>query len=100
MVGKCINPFCGRPSLHSNGGKTFVVEFPLGAADSTSPHSTWREEFWLCGDCARGMTVSLRRDPDLNRISIRIINLPECGATKLKFVSPAAAAFQELAYFG
>lgn len=87
MVSKCVNPFCNHPFRYLSQGKLFVVEFPRHALDHLNHRiHPGREHFWLCAECARHMTVAVRRDYD--SISIRIINLPASGATKLKFVPP------------
>src|SRR5690348_13850201 len=88
MVRRCVNPFCNRSSHHSGHGKLFVIEFPQSVLGCLSPQLARREEFWLCEDCAPSMTVAVRRDNDLRRVLVRIVNLPECGSTKLKFIPP------------
>lgn len=95
MLGRCVNPFCNRPSRDLERGKLFVIEFPHRVMGELTPQLARREEFWLCEDCARLMTIAVRRDADLNRVSVRIINLPESGATKLKFIPPGLDAFPE-----
>jgi hypothetical protein len=78
----------------------FVIEFPQRVMGQVSPELSRREEFWLCEDCAPSMSVAVRRDADLNRLHVRIINLPESGATKLKFVPPGLDLLAaEMAYF-
>lgn len=88
MLRRCVNPFCNRESHSPQRGKLFVIEFPERVMGQLSPQLTRREEFWLCESCSPLMTVAVRRDADLARMCVRIINLPESGATKLKFPSP------------
>jgi hypothetical protein len=88
MLRRCVNPFCNRRLPQFERGRMFVIEFPQRVMGQLSPESCQREEFWLCEDCAPSMTVAVRRDTDLQRLLVRIINLPECGSTKLKFVQP------------
>jgi len=86
MVDKCVNPFCNRPFRYLGRGKLFVVEFPQRLAERRHHVAGRREHFWLCDECARTMTVAVRREFD--SISIRIINLSPDGATKLEFSPP------------
>jgi hypothetical protein len=83
MVHKCVNPFCNQPFQDSHRGKLFVVDFPRNAMDHLTRRRATREHFWLCDECARDMTVAVRREYE--SVVVRIINLPESGATKLKF---------------
>jgi hypothetical protein len=87
MVSKCVNPFCHHPFRYLSQGKLFIIEFPHNAVSRlTHRHLAAREHFWLCAECARLMTVAVRREHE--SVSVRIINLPASGATKLKFVPP------------
>ena len=83
MLSKCVNPFCNRPFRYLSSGKLFVVDFPRHAMDHLAHRTSGPEHFWLCEECARTMTVAIRREYDT--VSVRIINLPPNGATKLKF---------------
>jgi len=86
MVEKCVNPFCNEPFRYLGHGKLFVVEFPRRVAELRHHIAGRREHFWLCGECARSMTIAVRREFD--RVSIRIINLSPDGATKFVFNPP------------
>ncbi len=86
MVDKCVNPFCNQPFRYLGHGKLFVVEFPRRLAERRHHVAGRREHFWLCDECARTMTVAVRREFD--SISIRIINLSPDGTTKLEFIPP------------
>ena len=86
MLDKCVNPFCNESFRYLSHGKLFVVEFPHGLNDHLSHNVARREHFWLCDECARNMTVAVRREH--GSVAVRIINLDESGATKLKFVPP------------
>jgi 5-methylcytosine-specific restriction endonuclease McrA len=83
MLPKCVNPFCNRPLECLSQGKLFVVDFPKHAMDHLSHRTSGPEHFWLCQECAGTMTVAVRREYDT--VSVKIINLPPDGATKLKF---------------
>jgi hypothetical protein len=89
MLAKCVNPFCNRPFQRLSRGKLFLVEFPRRVMDHLSHRPAAREHFWLCEECARIMTVAVGREFD--SISVRIINLPPSGATKLQFVPQVVA---------
>lgn len=84
MVAKCVNPYCNRPFRYLGHGKLFVTEYPPTLASGLSPHARTREHFWLCEECAKSMTVAIRREH--GRIAIRIINLSPKGVRKLDFV--------------
>ncbi|HWR14253.1 MAG TPA: hypothetical protein VN577_05470 [Terriglobales bacterium] len=88
MLRKCVNPFCNRPFRYLSQGKLFVVEFPRRAIDHLSHRIAGREHFWLCEECAKFMTIAVRREFD--SVAVKIINLPVSGATKLKFIPPKA----------
>ena len=86
MLEKCVNPFCNHPFRFLSHGKLFLVEFPPRLAERHHHVFGRREHFWLCEECARCMTVAVRREFD--DIAVRIINLSPDGATKLEFVPP------------
>ncbi len=88
MVEKCVNPFCNQPFRYLGRGKLFALEFPRRLAEFRHHIGERREHFWLCEECARTMTIAVRREFD--RMSIRIINLSPDGTTKLAFIPPAA----------
>ena len=83
MVSKCVNPYCNQPFRYLGRGKLFVTEFPPALVAGTALHTRNREHFWLCEECARIMTVAVRREH--GGIAIRIINLPPNGGRKLDF---------------
>ena len=83
MVSKCINPYCNRPFRYLSAGKLFVTEYPATFAAGVIVHSRTREHFLLCEDCARSMTVAVRREH--GGISIRIVNLAPNGERKIDF---------------
>ncbi len=89
MVGKCVNPFCNHPFRYLSRGKLFLVEFPQRVTEIGRRMPGQREHFWLCEECARTMTVAVRREFDF--VSVRIINLSPDGATKWEFVPQAQA---------
>lgn len=83
MLTKCVNPFCHQPFRHLSRGKLFVVDFPRRATEPGARPMAGREHFWLCEECAASMTVAIGREMDYVRV--KIINLPESGATKFDF---------------
>jgi len=83
MVAKCVNPYCNRPFRYLGRGKLFVTEYPPTLASRFDLRGRTREHFWLCEECARTMTVAVRREH--GGITIRIINLPADGRRKLDF---------------
>lgn len=93
MVEKCVNPFCNQPFRYLGRGKLFVVEFPRRLAERRHHVAGRREHFWLCDECARTMTVAVRREFD--SISVRIINLSPDGTTKLEFIPPIVSHSEE-----
>jgi hypothetical protein len=52
MVSKCANPTCHAPFLYLRNGRLVAVE----RVDESNATSTV-EFFWLCGDCARCLTL-------------------------------------------
>jgi hypothetical protein len=96
MVDRCVNPFCNQPSRHLGHGKLFVVEFPHRLIELRHHVAGRRERFWLCEECARTMTVAVRREFD--GVSIRIINLAPNGATKLEFIPPVVNTAPPVTY--
>ncbi len=73
MLAKCANPACTAPFLYLREGKLYQMETqaesPSGTGEQEqSPPSKderkparRREFFWLCGRCARQMTLSFDR---------------------------------------
>jgi hypothetical protein len=105
VLKKCVNPFCNRPFRRLSEGKLFVVEFPQRLIDRINHRVAGREHFWLCEECARIMTLAVRREFDT--VSVRIINQAPNGSTKLKFdpaqvesqpESPAAQTIDEIVF--
>ena len=91
MVAKCVNPYCHRPFRYMDHGKLFVTEYPPTLTAGLL-HERKREHFWLCEECAKSMTVAIRREH--SQIAIRIINLSPSGARKLDFVPEEYAVNQ------
>lgn len=52
MVSKCANPACGVPFIYLRNGKLWALE-----RFSESIEKQKVEFFWLCGECARHMTI-------------------------------------------
>ena len=67
MVSQCSNPSCGRPLTSLSEGRLFqfeIVSISVSAIDdaSTELNETPQREtanFWLCGECAASMTLTL-----------------------------------------
>lgn len=74
MVGKCANPDCGVPFLYFREGRLFRFEVGSTAAAVTGePGDTRRriEHFWLCGSCARAMTLVCERGETVRTMALR-----------------------------
>jgi hypothetical protein len=72
MLAKCANPACTAPFLYLREGKLYQIETEgasargtggqnQGAAKDERKPSRRLEFFWLCGPCARQMTLSFAR---------------------------------------
>jgi hypothetical protein len=83
MVAKCVNPYCNRPFRYLGQGKLFVTEYPPTLASGINLRGRTREHFWLCDECARIMTIAVRREH--GGVLVRILNLPPNGKRKLDF---------------
>lgn len=63
MTSKCANPACLHPFHYLGEGKLFRMETPAEGPErgEAPPFSVMRprrvEHFWLCGDCARTLTL-------------------------------------------
>jgi hypothetical protein len=84
MVAKCINPYCSCPFRYLSRGKLFVTEYPPTVSSDVILRARTREHFWLCEECAKSMTVAVRREH--GGVTVRIVNLPPDGRRKLDFV--------------
>jgi hypothetical protein len=72
MLAKCANPACTAPFLYLREGKLYQIEMEGvsdrgtgeqnqgGTKDERKP-ARRLEFFWLCGPCARRMTLSFDR---------------------------------------
>ncbi len=67
MVTKCANPSCSAVFRYLRGGRLFLFELPRSSPTSvpSSPESGFGksefrsgEYFWLCEECAKGMTIT------------------------------------------
>lgn len=97
MTSKCVNPYCHRPFVSEDEGKLFVTEYPPTLESGLSLHVRTREHFWLCRECAKTMTIAIRREH--GRIAIRIINLSPNGRRKLDFIPEARPATPKMPSF-
>lgn len=74
MIAKCANPECGAPFRYLREGRIFQVDRdPAGhrivgpfLIDEQGPHRL--EHFWLCGACARTMTLAI--DPERGPVAV------------------------------
>jgi len=83
MLAKCANPACNAPFLYLREGKLYQMEVgadaPLGTpAPNHQPGPTGDrrpmrrlEFFWLCGRCARQMTLAFDRGRGLMVVPTR-----------------------------
>jgi hypothetical protein len=68
MLSKCANPECSKPFQYLREGRLFLVEAGAlngGNGASPGPQLVGKrpqrkvEHFWLCGDCARTLTLAV-----------------------------------------
>ncbi len=65
MLSKCANPACSTPFQYLRDGKLYQIE--VGETAERGLHLVSRkparrvEHFWLCGACARSMTLAYQR---------------------------------------
>jgi hypothetical protein len=67
MVSKCANPSCSNQLVYLREGKIFVMEhstkprlWPNGPIPAKA--AARLEHFWLCGHCARNLTLVYDRE--------------------------------------
>jgi len=68
MVTKCANPSCDTRFRYFRGGKLFVFEPRERSSADLCPRV---EHFWLCEDCAPGMTIVVDREGYFRVESVR-----------------------------
>jgi hypothetical protein len=90
VLKKCANPFCNQPYHEQGHGKAFVVQFPRRPLDHLNHRVPTREQFWLCADCSKIMSLAVRREFDT--IAVRIINQVPGGQGKLRQLDQAEPA--------
>ena len=93
MSGTCVNPFCNHPFRHASRGKLFTIQFPPSVFERHHKMAGPCEDFWLCEECARLMTIAVRRE--FGAVSVRVINLAPNGATKLDFAASLMSGYAE-----
>lgn len=66
MLSRCANPACGKPFRYLKEGQMFVAEW-ANAGDScqlsdqaSNERRGRREMFWLCEDCSRTLTLTVK----------------------------------------
>jgi hypothetical protein len=57
MVSKCANPDCTKELHYLREGKVYLFEVPNGRRDENGRAEHHPEHFWLCGECARVMSL-------------------------------------------
>jgi hypothetical protein len=81
MLSKCANPACATTFQYLRGGRLFKFELELFERESPSlvgsnspgdkKPARRVEHFWLCGDCARYVTLSLERERKVVVVPLR-----------------------------
>ena len=81
MLAKCANPACTAPFLYLREGKLYQIETesPAGTREQNQGVKTNGERrparrlefFWLCGRCARRMTLSFEHGGGVVVVPIR-----------------------------
>ncbi len=75
MIAKCANPDCNAPFRYLREGRIFQVDRdaagrhivgPFLISDNGAPHRL--EHFWLCGVCARTLTLAI--DPERGVVTV------------------------------
>jgi hypothetical protein len=72
MLAKCANPACSAPFLYLREGKLYQIEMQpeMSSAAEEQKREVAKDDrkparrlefFWLCGRCARQMTLSFDR---------------------------------------
>jgi hypothetical protein len=60
MTTNCANAACGERFQYFRSGKIYLIDFK--AAGKSENHAREAEYFWLCGDCAQKMRVTLNSE--------------------------------------
>ena len=60
MIARCFNPTCAAPFQYLRGGKLFVRDSGNYGKGGTGVSQRHVEHFWLCGSCARSVTLDLQ----------------------------------------
>jgi hypothetical protein len=70
MLSKCANPGCPAPFLYLHQGKLFHLESATGdpASQATNKPARRIEFFWLCDECASGLTLRYNRQRGISVI--------------------------------
>jgi len=77
MVSKCANPSCSATFRYLREGKIFHIAHRPGAAEiASNRRASTHERFWLCGECARKMTLIS------HAAGILVVPLPDLSETQ------------------
>ncbi len=72
MLSKCANPACLAPFLYLHEGTIFNIEVataPATDSDGNVMRGRKLEHYWLCGNCARCMTVVYEHGRVITRLA-------------------------------
>ncbi len=72
MLSKCANPACLSPFLYLHEGTIFNIEVegePAVNSDGSITRARRLEHYWLCGECARSMTVVYEQGRVITRLA-------------------------------
>lgn len=83
MLSKCANPSCSERFKYLRDGKLFHIELqaddqpvPLPTAGKPYHHM---EHFWLCGQCARQMTLAYSKARGIYTVALAEVQ-PQAAA--------------------
>jgi hypothetical protein len=73
MLSKCANPGCPAPFLYLHQGKLFRLE---SVTEDPASHSVGKparriEFFWLCDECAAGLTLRYHREAGMTVVPLQ-----------------------------
>ncbi len=84
MLSKCANPACLAPFLYLHEGTIFNIEVEIAPRpddDTNAPRVRKLEHYWLCGTCARSMTVVYEHGRVVTRLA-RLALMPATGSSR------------------
>jgi hypothetical protein len=57
MMDRCANPACAKPLVYLREGRVFAFDVAAQTDGIGFKKTRHLEHFWLCGACARSMTI-------------------------------------------